>query len=223
MVSCRRLAPITATDRALKNLSIEADSAWCSRLAITPMAVSVGVDGEVEDHHAVLVLAGEPVADVTEGLDHPVVVGEHLGDEALDAPLAAGLGEVLEQQLRDATPLVLVLDEERDLRLAGPDHVVAAHGDHLPGQQHDERDPVDVVDLGEALHVAVGQRRHRAEEAVVLRLVGHPGVELDQQPGVGGRDRPDVRRTPVTQEDVGLPVARGCRQVLVEAGHRAQI
>ena len=44
-----------------------------------------------------------------------MVVGQHLGDEPVDAALAAGLGEVLEQQLRDAAALVGVLDEEGDL------------------------------------------------------------------------------------------------------------
>ena len=45
MVSCRRLAPITATDRASKNLAIEVDSARCSRFSITPIAVSVASMG----------------------------------------------------------------------------------------------------------------------------------------------------------------------------------
>ena len=58
------------------------------------------------------------VAGVAEGLDHRLVVGQHLGDEPLDAALAPGLGEVLEQQLADAAALVGVLDEERDLGLA---------------------------------------------------------------------------------------------------------
>ena len=42
MVSWRRLAPMTATERGRKKRSMEADSARCSRCAITPMAVSVG-------------------------------------------------------------------------------------------------------------------------------------------------------------------------------------
>ena len=45
MVSWRRLAPMIATERGLKNRSIEADSARCSRLRITPIAVSVGSIG----------------------------------------------------------------------------------------------------------------------------------------------------------------------------------
>ncbi len=45
IVSWRRLAPITATDRGLKNVAMDADSARCSRLAITPAKVSVGSIG----------------------------------------------------------------------------------------------------------------------------------------------------------------------------------
>ncbi len=45
MVSCRRLAPITAIERGLKNRSMLAASARCSRLRITPIAVSVASIG----------------------------------------------------------------------------------------------------------------------------------------------------------------------------------
>ena len=76
------------------------------------------VDRELQLEHALVVLADDAVAGVAEGLDHPGVVGQHLGDEPLDAALAARLGEVLEQQLPDPAALVLVLDEERDLGLA---------------------------------------------------------------------------------------------------------
>ncbi len=42
MVSCRRLAPMTATDLGDRKRSMDAYSARCSRCSITPMAVSVG-------------------------------------------------------------------------------------------------------------------------------------------------------------------------------------
>ncbi len=45
MVSCRRLAPMIATDLGRKNRSIDAASAACSRSRITPIAVSVGSMG----------------------------------------------------------------------------------------------------------------------------------------------------------------------------------
>ena len=45
IVASRRLAPITAIERALKNCSIDAASARCSRFAISPMAVSVASIG----------------------------------------------------------------------------------------------------------------------------------------------------------------------------------
>ncbi len=166
------------------------------------------VDGELEAHHAVLEAAGQLVARGPERGDHPLVVRQDLRDELVDALLAPRLGEVLEQDLGDAAAVVAVLDEERDLRLAALDPVVAADGDDLVGQQQHERDPVVVVDLGEPLHVPVGERRHRREEPEVLRLVAHPGVERDQPVGVLGADRPDVRRTPVEEEHVGGPVPR---------------
>ena len=117
--------------------------------------------------------------------------------------------EVLEQQLPDAAALVLVLDQERDLGLARPDHVVAADRDDPALQGQHERDPVDVVDVGEPVDVALGEPRHRREEPVVLRLVGDPGVELDEDLAVLGTDRPDVRGPPVAEQDVGLPVRGG--------------
>ena len=42
MLSWRRLAPITATERALTNRSIDRAAARWSRCSITPIAVSVG-------------------------------------------------------------------------------------------------------------------------------------------------------------------------------------
>jgi hypothetical protein len=77
------------------------------------------LDRELEGDHAVLVAADQAVARVAEGLDHPVVVRQHLRHEALDATLAPGLREVLEQDLADATSLLGVLHEEGDLGAFG--------------------------------------------------------------------------------------------------------
>ena len=90
---------MTATLRASKNR--------CDRGGLGPVLAGLhhadrgvgGVDRELQPHHAVLVAAGDLVAGVAEDLDHPAVLRQHLGDEPVDAALAAGLGEVLEQQL----------------------------------------------------------------------------------------------------------------------------
>ena len=107
-----------ATHLATKKRSIERASARCSRERITPTAVSVGWIG----NSSCITPSAKPprdlVAGVAERLDHPAVVGQRLGDELGDAALAAGLGQVLEQQLRQPTALVGVLDEEGDLGLA---------------------------------------------------------------------------------------------------------
>ena len=67
--------------------------------------------------------------------------------------------------------LVGVLDEEGDLGLLGAwEAVVAAHADQVVAQQDDEGDPVDVVDVGEAVQVLGRQLPDGAEEAVFSLL-----------------------------------------------------
>ena len=219
---------MTATDRGLKNDSMEAASARCSRLLITPIAVSVASIGNSRLTTPSSNPLTSAVAGVAEGLDHPVVVGQHLGDEPHDPALAARLGEVLEQELPDPAALLGVLHQEGDLGdldrvalvvLVGRVALVAAERDHPPREQHHERHPGHVVDVGEPRDVAVGELGHRREEAVVLRLVGDPAVEVDQQVAVVGPDRPDVGRTAVTQQDVGLPVAGSDERVGIGGGH----
>ena len=99
-----------------------------------------------------------------------MVVGQHLGHEPEDPALAAGLGEVLEQELPDPPALLGVLDQEGDLGdlhrialvvLLGQMALVAAERDHPLRQQHHERDAGHVVHLGEARDVAVGEVGHR--------------------------------------------------------------
>ena len=90
--------------------------------------------------------------------------------------------------------------------------VVAAHTDQLVAQGQDERDPIDVVDLGEPLDVAVAELGIGREEAQVLRLGRDPVVELDQLGRIRGPDRPQVGHSPIGEQDIGLPlggVARG--------------
>ena len=127
-VSWRREAPITATERGLKNALDRGRLGAVLAAAHHPDGGVGRLDRELQADHAVLEAADEPVAGVAEGLDHPVVVRQHLGDEPLDAALAAGLGEVLEEELADAAALVGVLDEEGDLRASPgrPGRVVVA-------------------------------------------------------------------------------------------------
>ncbi len=161
-------------------------------------------DVELDHDHAVLELPGHLVAGLGEDGDHLPVVGQHLGDEPGDAVLPSRLGQVLEQQLPEAPPLVRVLDQEGDLGgpPAGP--LVPADADHLVADRHDQRESVHVVDLGEPRHVAVRQLRVGREEAVVLRLLRDARVELDQQVRVTRRDRSQMRRSPIAQDYVGL-------------------
>ncbi len=170
-----------------------------------------GQDRELDQQHPVLDALGHPVAGVGEHLGHPAVLRQHLGDEAGDAALACGLGQVLQQQVGDAAPLVGVLDEEGDLGpvVLGP--VEAADADHLLAHGEDERHPVDVVHLGEAPHVAGAEAGVGGEEAQVLRLGRDAVVEGDEQVGVGGPDGAQPGHPAVGQHHVGLPLPRVAR------------
>ena len=103
--------------------------------------------------------------------------------------LAGDGRDVFEEGGGDAAALVGVLYEEGDLGLVGGrggrtarivDPVVADGGDELAADRGGETDPVDIVVVGEAVHVPVGEAGVGREEAVVLRLVGDLLVEADQ-------------------------------------------
>ncbi len=173
------------------------------------------VEGEVDG--AALEAALLLVADVGEDLDHLAVGGQHLGREPADAPLAGDRADVLEEGGGDSAALVGVLDEEGHLGLVGgggggpavgADPVVADGADELLADGRREADPVHVVVVREAVHVAVGQPGVGREEAVVLRLVGDLLVEADQPARVLRGDRPDPGGAAVTQDDVRFPVGR---------------
>ncbi len=190
-----------------------------------------GLQVEFEADDAVLEGALLGVPGVREDLDHLGVGGQHLGGEPADGALAGDGRDVFQEGGGDAAALVRVLDEEGHLGLVGGgggghsarvDAVVADGGDELVPDRGGESDPVDVVVVGEAVDVAVGQARVGGEEAVVLRLVRHLLVEADQALRVGFGDGPDLRRAAVAQHDIGFPVGR-VRGVLRRRVHGASV
>ncbi len=74
-------------------------------------------------------------------------------------------------------------------RLVSVQPVVAADAGDLVPDQHDEGDPCVVVDVGEAVHVAVRETRDGCEEAQIDRLLRLAGVEPMDPLGVLGHDR----------------------------------
>jgi hypothetical protein len=176
-------------------------------------------DGVSSRDDAVLVGALGLVAGVLEDAHHPAVLRQHLRDEALDAALAGGRGEVLEQDRAQPATLVGVLDEEGDLGVVGVGiPVEPADRDDLVAEQHHERDPVDVVDVGEAMQVALRQLLHRAEEAVVAGLVAAALHQPVDAVVVLGADRAQVHRPAVGRDDVGLPVRRRAGRRCLDQG-----
>ncbi|CAM5708426.1 hypothetical protein SANTM175S_06739 [Streptomyces antimycoticus] len=176
-----------------------------------------GFEIEFEADDPVLEAALLGVARVREHLDHLGVGGQHLGGEPADVALACDGGDVFEERGGHPTTLVGVLDEEGDLGLVGGgrgrnppsvDAVVAHRGDELIPHDGRQAHPVDVVVVGEAVDIAVGQAGIGREEAVVLRLVRHPFVEAHQPLGVIRGDGTDLCRAAVSQHHIGFPVGR---------------
>ncbi len=165
------------------------------------------LDGERELDVAVGHLAGDLEPGAAEDGEHPAVLRQHVGDEALHPALAGRRLHVLEQQRAEPAPLVGVLDDDRDLGVVGARVAgVAAHAHDLVAQDRDDRGALVVVHGREALDVARRQRADHGEEPVVDALRGQAPVERAQPLGVGGRDGTDVHRAAVGQHDVGLPV-----------------
>jgi len=140
---------------------------------------------------------------------HLAVLGQHRGGEPRDARLAGRLGQVLEQHGGHAAAVVLVVDEEGHLGVAArPVAVVAGHADQVVADQPDERHAIDVVDVGEALHVALGEPGPRREEAEVDALRRLALVEGHDALGVVGADGTHGHGAAVGEHHLGLPPLR---------------
>ena len=63
---------------------------------------------------------------------------EHLGDEAADAAVAAGGGEVLQQEAAEPVPVLLLVDQERDLGHVGRHRLGRAQRHDPVADGHDE-------------------------------------------------------------------------------------
>ena len=126
-----------------------------------------GIDIEVHGHDAVVESAGDFVAGGLEDLQHRTVLGQHLGGEALDPGFARGRGQVLQQDRTDPAALVGIGDVERHLGVGVADPVEATAADDVIADEHDQRHPVAVVDVDEAIEIALRQPGQRSEEAQI--------------------------------------------------------
>ncbi len=144
-----------------------------------------------------------------EDREHPAILRKHLGGETRDAVRTSDDREMLEQHCGDAAPLVLVVDGERNLRLAtARPLVVARDPDEVVAEQRHERHAVVVVDSGETPDVVGAQPRPRAEEPVVHALMRQATVERNESVGVRGTHRTDVHGPAVAEHDIGFPLRR---------------
>ena len=119
---------------------------------------------------------------------------------------------------------MVVTDDEGDLGIGVVDPVIATDADQLPADSGNQRHSVDVVDVGEAMDVALGQLGVGGKEAVVDRLVRQRAMERRKPIVIVGIDGADPHGTPVAHRHIGLPMggrSRGYRDVWA-LGHAPQ-
>jgi hypothetical protein len=174
-------------------------------VALHAHRVGRGGDREPQVHDAVGELALDVEAGGHEHAQHGPVLGQHVGLELGDALLAGRGDQVLDQHRADASPLVRVLDDEGDLGLvrAGAEALVAADGDEPTAVFDHERLAVAVVDVDEAVQVALGDPGVRREVPQVSRALREAGVQRDDALGVVWPDRSQVDGCPVREQHVG--------------------
>ena len=142
------------------------------------VAIELGADGE---------------AGVLEDGEHGVVVGQDGGVEAFDAALVGDVREGLHEARAHALVLPVVADDEGDLggHEGGVDEVLG-DGDDLTlagaGHDADDGEVLVVVDVGEVLHVALGEDLGVGEEAAVDGAGGEGVEHLFEGGLVGGAD-----------------------------------
>ena len=212
------------------------DGVWCNqthhRLSLGAMLARRthslgrlgGLDVERQRDHAVLEVVRRVVAGLFECHEHPAVARQHLRDESRDPVLSSGRGQVLEEHGPQPATLVVVTDDEGDLGIGVVDPVIATDADQLPADSGNQRHSVDVVDVGEAMDVALGQLGVGGKEAVVDRLVRQRAMERRKPIVIVGIDGADPHGTPVAHRHIGLPMggrSRGYRDVWA-LGHAPQ-
>ncbi len=157
-----------------------------------------------------------------EDLEHAHVLGQNLGDERGDAQFIGAAGELLEEQRRDPTALVVVGDHERDLRRVGVDAVVAPVADDPVGGprlgtcdlgrprlgargQGDERAALGALGRGPPVR-ASDEVRAQAREPEAPGLGVEALEEGDEGDLVGRRGIADPDRGPVAQDRVSRTI-----------------
>src|SRR6185312_9744960 len=128
-----------------------------------------------------------------------------LGDEALDAVVAGGRGQLAHEHLAEPEPLRLVGDYDRDLGGVGcggeadvardPEAVGAV------GRERSDGLVLVVVDVDEEVELVVAQVVDDAEEALVAAALAQMREALDEERAIGGIHGPDEDRRPVAEAD----------------------
>jgi len=135
-------------------------------------------DPEAHVNDPRLRVAVELEARVREHAQHRPIAGQRVGGEASHSALARELGELLEEQGPESAALILVRDDERDLR--GDRRgaaVIAGERDHALADLGDEHHVAREVDAREALEDGRRQAHEAREVAEVHGLQRERAME----------------------------------------------
>ena len=174
-------------------------------------------DRELDLDDAVGQLALELEACALEDAEHRPVVGQDLGDEALDPDRCCPGGQALQQPSADPSPMLRVGDGERRLgqRRIAEAHVVSDRDDALAvlvGERPEQRAALGPVRLEQRLDQLRPQVRQPVE-AAMQALGRESAVEVEERRRVVPLRRAQPKRPAVAQDHVDR-VTGGCRHEL---------
>ncbi len=169
-------------------------------------------DGERNVDRAAIAAALHVESGAGEHVEHPLVLGEHLGLEALDVVGTRDCGQLLEQVRADAAALLVVRDRERHLghfRLPPRREVMRDCHDLAADLAHDA-EVVDVVDVDRRVVEGLVDRSG-IEEPRVQRLRRQTGEESPHRLVIRWTHGTDAQGAAGAQDDVRFEV-RGIRR-----------
>jgi hypothetical protein len=173
--------------------------------------------GSIEPPHGLEARLGEDT-------QHGRVLGQDLGDEALDALIGRERGEPLEHAGADPAPLKRIRDDECDLGSRGISQAgVAGQSDHalhaVVRERAEQRSTIDPVGIEERLDDWRTNGSY-AVESEVEALLREAREEAEQRNLVRCTRRPKAKRRPVAEDDVEGVGGYGHHRILSRQGSR---
>ena len=161
-----------------------------------------GRDAQFDTDGPGLDLACDLEAGSEKDAEHGAVLGEYLRDEAPDPKVAAGGGEMLQEEAAEPSAVLFLIDQESDLGRVDRDRLGRAERDDAVADRHDQAGDGGVRRIEEVLDIVVPGLAADAEEPHAP--AGHrcAFVQCCETLVVAWTYASDDRHRPVTEQDV---------------------